>query len=1008
MDKGVSKEVLAGFIEESKGYLPSILEGIKSCKKNMADSSSIEEAYRQIHIIKGASAMVGLSGLSQVAYYAEEILAEITENRLHMSEERKKLLFDMTRRIGDYLDSILNGSANEEYFLGESTIAYRRLRGLPTSGDDKAVKEALAKYTASLEENEEKEAETEDVLLFEEDFSLEDKEDTHQKEINPELLEIFSTEAEEHLRSINTLLPELEKDPEQKDLLQDIRRSVHTLKGAAGAVGFKDISKLAHRMEDLLDLLYEGGCKLDSEKMDVLFISADTLEDLAVGNERNTQELYSRYSTLFENIPSNKECIPGTEEGQASVDSPGNTTNKCENTDKTLGPKSHPKQHTAQVVQKKRDMLRVPLDRLDELVRLVSELVITRTTFEQHMKRFIHDTVDELNPSIERLQRVSSNLESRYEVSSLGNKHGAYDVQSKTGSSFNADEFDELEFDRYTEFHQLSRELVETSGDIKVLSSGINATISDFESVLNRQALLSSEIQDKLMRIRMIPMATLATRLRRTVRILAGEQNKLVKLVFEGENTEFDKTMLEEISDPLMHILRNAVDHGIESPEVRRAIKKPEEGCIHLKTFNDGNSVVIQISDDGTGLNAGAIRSKAVNGGYITEADVVRLSEEELYALIFLPGFSTAGKITEVSGRGVGMDVVKTNIEKLKGSITLDSVAGQGTVFTMRLPMTLAITRALLVGIQGKLFAIPTDFVTQIMRVETSGVEYIDKKPVIRVENQVYSLLDLGDVLNIRKSSHESVNHIYVLILSIGENKVALTIDIMHGEHEIVVKTLGNHLRRVHGITGATIMGDGSTVLILNPMELFEDLVNHRGSSTWTFGKAVKTAKSALDKPKPSQSPELPPEEKPAAESQKKRKGEEPHKGATTVRKLNVLVVDDSVSVRRVISSLINSANWNSIPAKDGLDALEKIQSSKCLPDAILLDVEMPRMDGYELLSRLRGQELYKKIPIIMLTSRSGKKHRKKAMDLGASEYIVKPCQKEVLISTVRRSVEKL
>jgi len=976
MGKGVSKEILAGFIKESQEYLPSILNGIKSCQKNAADSSEIEEAHRQMHIIKGASSMVGLSSLSQAAYYTEEILEDITESRLEINEEIEKILLDMTDRIGGYLDNILSGTIDEEYFLGESTLAYRRLRRLPESGDEEAVKEALKKNTASLDKNgdEESTSDSEGIFMFDEEDCLEGEENTNQQNINLELLEVFSLEAEEHLRNISTLLSELEKKPEQRDSLQGVRRSVHTLKGAAGVVGFKEISQLAHRMEDLLDILYEGGYKLDAEKIDLLFASADALEDMAGGSARDTQELYIRYSALLDNITPIENFIPSCEESQANADFLENITEQEKNIDKISESILPSKQNIAQV--KKRDMVRVPLERLNELVRLVSELVITRTTFEQYMNRFVHDTVDELNPSIKRLQQVSSNLETKYEVSTLGDGSWAYDLRNNhTPPSSNSYEFDELEFDRYTEFHQLSRALTETVGDIKMLSGGLESSIGDFKSILNRQALLSSEIQDKLMRIRMIPMSTLETRLHRTVRTIAGEQNKLVELVLEGKNTELDKTMLEEISAPLLHLLRNAVDHGIESPEARMAIKKNKKGCINLKTFNDGNSIVIQVRDDGTGLNANKIRSKAVNGGYITETDAARLNDEELYSLIFLPGFSTAEKITEVSGRGVGMDIVKNNVEKLKGSLTLNSTPGEGSVFSIRLPMTLAITRALLVGVQDKIFAIPTDSVIQILRIEEDDIEYIGKKPVIRVGKQVYSLVSLGEVLKICKSSYKDENHLTVLIFSIGGKKVAVAPDSLHGEHEIVVKTLGNHLCQVHGITGATIMGDGSTVLILNPMELFEDMVSQTGN--------------AIQKPKP----------------EIKAAGTEHRK--TVSNELTIMIVDDSVSVRRVLSNLLKSAGWQTVTAKDGLDALENIQSFKRLPDAILLDIEMPRMNGYELLSTLRRQALYKNIPIIMSTSRSGKKHRKKAMELGASEYIIKPCQDEVLIDIIRKLTEE-
>lgn len=989
MPRSIDKAILVGFVEEVKSYLPAITEGIQSLHKDPHRLEVMEETHRYVHTIKGAASMVGLAGLSHIAYYVEEALEEIAAGKLAMNDETAALLRKTTMQIEGYLDSLLSGTLRERPLLAEVTRAYRRLRGLPEEEDEAAVEEVLAELAsvpALAAEEEERPTVPPTVKV------------PHYEEVSPELLEAFSLEAEDHLRNISTLLASLDKQPEHKDLLQDIRRNVHTLKGAAGAVGLRAVAQLAHRMEDLLDLLYDGSLAVDMDIMELLFASADALEDLSGGEvEEETlrdtlQDLYARYSILLDQAPSAEKPArriePLGEEKVIDLAELGPSPVKA------AEPETSEK---AKVPRKPSEVVRVPLERLDELIRLVSELAINRTVFEQRLTDLVRE-VGELQFSGERLRRVSSNLETQYEVSALGGRLVLSSVEQvgnpstelpstglrtgraglvqeaplrpgsrQAGQALNTHGFDDLEFDRYTEFHLLTRELAETTSDIRTVESELGTLIGDFDSILNRQGRLSSEIQDKLMRIRMVPLATLATRLHRAIRVLAREQGKLVDLVLEGEDIELDKTVLEEMADPLLHLLRNAVDHGIEPPALRQVMGKPERGLIRLRAYHEGNQVVIQVSDDGAGLEPQILRSAAISKGYVSEADAAQLSDEDLYSLAFLPGFSTAGEVSEVSGRGVGLDIVKTNVHKVKGTVTLDSTPGQDTTFTIRLPMTLAVTRALLVQAHSETFAIPLSAVAQILRVEREEIERVGQEPVVQVGGRVYPLFFLGQVLHLKQPADETVERLPVLILSAGAEQIALVVDQLLTGREIVIKTLGDHLRRVHGVTGATLMGDGSVVLILNPADL------------------------VVEAPKP--------EDRPWALLQPP--------AARTRETLAVMIVDDSVSVRRVVSNLIKSVGWQPLAAKDGLEALEIIQRSAQAPDLILVDIEMPRMDGYELMATLKGHEAYRHIPLVILTSRAGEKHRRKALELGASEYIVKPYQDEMLLSLIRQLVQE-
>lgn len=952
MARKVDREVMIGFIEEAKSYLPAIAEGIDAFRNDSTRLDGLEVAHRHAHTIKGASSMVGLTGLSHIAYAMEEALEEIGAGQLEMNSETAVFLKQTMAAVDTYLDGVLSGDLQERPLVAQITKAHRRVRGLPVEEDETAV----AAIFAELEDEEA----TAVSPAAPPPRSPAPEPEPAVEEISSELLEAFSIEAEDHLRNIGTQLAALDKDPNQPVLVQEIRRAIHTIKGGAGTVGIMPIARLSHRMEDVLDLLYEGQMELTPEVMTTLFSTADALDDLLHGVD-DTDDLQNRVNGLYEQYTIWLGDQPAAAAIPRALEPLGEepTIDLAAMASGLAETKGQPQ--VAQPVQSG-EVVRVPLERLDELVRSVSELVITRTTFEQHMGGLVR-LVDELWHSFERLRQVSHKLETDYEVTALSDGNG---LSTRNGSD--SDEFDDLQMDRYTEFHLLSRELTETTSDLRTIGNELRHVIGDFDGVLTRQGRLSSEIQDKLMRTRMVPLATIVTRLHRAVRVVSQKQGKQIDLNFIGETIELDKKVLEEMADPLLHILRNAVDHGIEPPALRLVMGKPERGQITLKSYYQGNQVVLEIIDDGAGLEPEILRAKAVSSGYVSEADAPQLSTEELHSLIFLPGFSTAEEISEVSGRGVGLDILKDSVHKLKGTIKLDSIAGQGATFTIRLPMTLAVIRALLVKSRGETFAVPLAAVSQILRAGADEYEKIGQDEVVRVGGKVHPLLQLGDALGLPPITEETIARPPVLILDAGATQVALIVDEILEGREIVVKTLGNHLRHVHAVTGATLMGDGSIVLILNPAEL-----------------ATESTRTEQQSWSPIHVPE----------------------GAAR-KQLSVLIVDDSVSVRRVVTNLIKNAGWHPSTAKDGLDALEFIQSAPQLPDVILLDIEMPRMDGYELASTLQAHNVFKQIPIVMLTSRAGEKHRRKALDIGASEYLVKPYQDETLLNVVRRLTEEV
>ena len=824
-----------------------------------------------------------------------------------------------------------------------------------------------------------------------------------------DMLEVFRMEAEEHVQNLSQNLEILAQEPDNREALQEIRRSAHTLKGSAAMVNLEPVTRVAHRMEDLLDRLYENTFTMTPAAFSALLTSTETLDALSrnlpdAELEVQITELEASYDRILAPVviappaeiaaptetvevaetPQAKEVsetvatadAPPAEAGFAIVGMPLPLVAE----DNAAAEAAHAKRQTGRVI-------RVPLARLDETVKLVSELLISRSMLEQKLTE-MERQVQELRLSTARLQRASHRLEVDYETSTLGGgwfgnaprRNAAQpptpaeplelelppqNLMAQTGS-WNNGEFDELEFDRYTEFHRLSRELAETSGDTEAISQDCTLLLQDLDGLVLRQRRLVNELQERLMHLRMVPLGTLAPRLRRIVQVSASQLGKSAELSIEGEQIEMDTVVLDALADPLLHLLRNAVAHGIEMPEARRAHQKMPTGMIRLKVIQEGTEIIIRATDDGCGLNLHAIRSKALSNGLVSAHDLATMTDEQVSSLIFLPGFTTAEKINQVSGRGVGMDIIQAAVTQLKGVITIDSTPGSGTTFTIRVPVALAVTRALVVRDYGETYALPLNAVTRALTLDKTQTEMRDGQPHLRYEGTAYPLVRLGELLKLGGAPENRSNELPVLLMKSGDYSIALSLDELDESRDLVLKSLGAHLGRVPLLLGATIMGDGNVVPILNPVELVQQVA----TGTLKLRPVIR--------PRPAPK-----------------------------RTLTVMMVDDSPSVRRIMSNLIKAQEWLPLSAKDGFDALEILGQAETPPDIILLDMEMPRMDGYELLTALRGQRQWAGIPVVMITSRAGDKHRRKAMELGASDYLIKPYQDEILCATIRRLTHK-
>lgn len=1018
--------ILLGFVQEAQSYTPTIQHGIIEFHRDASRLDEIQQAYRQVHTIKGAALMIGMNDLSEIAEKVENTLEKYSGGEDAIDAEQTAWLLAQLDQIEFLLDrasaDLQPVEAASAVKISETVVSpvapldfhslnlpAEFLAGLPVDFSlDFDV--AAAEFARANDEppaaaarsaaNDETDAETNEEV---------------DEEIDHEMLEVFALEAEEHLQIISANLQILEQNPAEREALATIRRSSHTLKGAAGVMGFKTTSHLAHRMEDLLDHLAEHPAASNQQTTALLLASTDALEKLSHGAKHGELglelgSLYERYETILPKLiepqpdfqPHNSAQFNKTIHPNVRTVEPVQPRARETGEPAILNfdePDIAKSEQPAQAAQSQpaKTVVRVGLDKLDEMVKLMGEMIISRTTLEQRLKD-CESQLQEMRLSTGRLRKIAGKLEIDYEANQLrssdfgrrifgaanqpfgggeathfGNPATFENQAPELGGSPSNHGFDDLEFDRYTEFHELTRQLVETSTDTHATTGELDDLLGELDALLTRQRRLSDDLQERMMRLRMVPLGTLATRLYRTVRVTADGEDKQADLEIEGGDVEIDTQVLNSLVEPLLHLLRNAVVHGIESPAARAVEGKPERGSIRLKAFYEGTSVVLSISDDGRGMNAQELRRKAVKEFFVTAEEAARLSDEQAWQLIFLPGFSTAARINENAGRGVGMDIVRDSVQRQQGSVTIKSQVGKGTTMLIRLPMSLHVTRALVVRAAGQRFAIPLGVISSLAQTANSDFDDLTGERIVWINNQFYPVNHLNALLNLPALAERDDERIQTLLIQTGENQIAVTLDEVIEAREIVIKPLEGFLKTARGLLGATILGDGSVVPILDIMSLLQPQANQ------TFQAATAKAPLAAA-PQTVQTPQPKPQK----------------------AQLCVMIVDDSPSVRRVLSNLITKTGWQTIAAKDGLEAIELLHSARTLPDLILSDVEMPRMDGYELLSTLKRQENLAQIPIVMITSRAGDKHRQRALELGASDYVVKPYQDSALLDTIK------
>ncbi len=797
-----------------------------------------------------------------------------------------------------------------------------------------------------------------------------------------EIMEDFLIEAFEMNEQLDQDLVELEHNPEDLDLLNRIFRVAHTIKGSSSFLNLNILTHLTHNMEDVLNRARKGEIKITPDIMDVVLRSIDLMKTLLVtirdtgsdtnnGKENEIEEAVKQLQAITsQNLEGAKEGTKEAPKKEVKKEA------KEENTEENQENKA--KAPTAENSASDNPLADEPdLDytnmSAEEVEAEIERLLNKRQEADKERRA---QKKQEAKPKQEVAPKTETPKTETPKAPKTETKAKAKaDTEENKAPSIGVEQTVRVDVRRLDHLMNLIGELVlgknrliRIYGDVEERYDG-EKFLEELNQVVSSISAVTTDLQLAVMKTRMQPVGKVFNKFPRMVRDLSRELGKSIELIIEGEETELDKSIVEEIGDPLIHIIRNSCDHGIEPLEERRRLNKPETGKVQLSAYNEGNHIVIKISDDGKGLDPVMLKEKAIEKGVISERDAEGMSDREAFNLIFKPGFSTAKVVSNVSGRGVGMDVVKTNIEKLNGIIEIDSEVGVGTTQKLKIPLTLAIIQALLVGVQEEYYAIPLSSVLETVRISQDEIYTVDGKSVLRLRDEVLSLVRLSDIFKV-DAILESNSDVYVVIIGLADQKIGVIVDYLIGQEEVVIKSLGYYLKNTRGIAGATVRGDGKITLIVDVGAMMDMAKSIKVNITTLMNESENT------KSKNSPSDYI------------------------------VLAIDDSSTDRAIIRKCLKPLGITLLEASNGLEGLEMLKNGDKTPDAVLVDIEMPKMDGYTFASEVRKYNKFKNLPLIAVTSRVTKTDRMRGVESGMTEYITKPYSGEYLTTVVKRSIK--
>ena len=928
-------ELFEIFIGEARELLQSFDGYCAAWEGNPSGLESAHEIKRVLHTLKGSARVAGFNGIGDFSARLEALIAQATKFGAPDS-----LMFARLHQASDGLNRVLNdmqfGLAPDlASLMMDFETRPEPVSLLSSPPEPVAVPVAVSPAHAAADAAAEK-IEQEDA----------------------ELVGIFASEASELLESLQQAFGSWQREPRDLTGAREMQRALHTLKGGARMAGMNAIGSAAHDMETHINALeLRGG----ADETSLLQLSVE-LENLSHMHDLLERGEYAPLRQEKYEAIKRTDIQPENRLAEAEVQ-PTATPQRSSLWEPLLFWK--PEDDAVALAALRRETARVPVESLDTMLNQAGEISIYRSRLEEH-NNAIQLQLNEMTQAIARVreQLRLMDIETDAQISARG--------MGQTGQQDRYADFDPLEMDRYTRMQELSRALAESVGDLSSLHGAMDGLASEAETLLLQQGRINTQVQQGLMGTLMVPFSRQVARLQRVVKQTAIENDKQADTTFSGIESELDRNVLERMTAPLEHLLRNSVVHGLETPSGRVAAGKPETGMVNVSLRREGTQLLIELSDDGRGLDFDAIRATAIKRGLM--AQDAQLTDDEIAQFIFEPGFSTAKKLTHDAGRGIGMDVVASEVKQLGGTLELASEVGKGTRFLIRLPLNLAISQALLVEVNHEAFAIPLVSIEGIVRIAREQLDdlYREDGVLLSYGGHDYRVYHLGDFIGLPRSSEGETKTVSAILVRLGEGlgmqerHVAVVVDALQGNREIVSKAVGPLVSSVTGVSGSTILADGRVVLILDVPALALERTRRAALAT---GSKQHTSLDGAD-----------------------------------ARNL-IMVVDDSVTIRRVTERLLVKQGYRVITAKDGLDAMARLQTER--PAAVLLDIEMPRADGFEVATFIRNNERIREVPVIMITSRSGDKHRERAMQIGVNRYLIKPFQEDDLLRELREVIEE-
>ena len=952
----VDAEVLSYFVPEALEYLDTIDSLIRSLQAHPHDEDAIHRLFRTAHTLKGSGHTVGFTVIGDIAYPMEECMGKVRERRVELSDA---LFEGLTRAVG-IIRLALRRDPNHVPQLEHDVPAV--IGFLKQLRDGEAIEAAASSTSVAHAELQPSVVSTVDgdvavspVLSAE--YLI--------PQLDPEVLSYFAPEAQEYLETLEANLLRLDKNVQDDELINQLFRTAHTLKGSAYTVGFQSIGDLVHHIEDFMGAVRDGHLAVQPGQTDLLLRSVDVVRVLMRRDPATLATTQQRFAAALAEL---KILHAG---GVPSVEPVGAADAAVPLVQSSAGPKEDAAQTKATDGRsaEDREVIRVSRDRLERLLNLVGELVIGRGRLEQRLR-----VLEQLSQQVLACKsRLVDAVQSFEEKHTFTFPTAPATFTEAAAGVVGLSDFGSLEFDKYDDFNILARRISEVTADITESMSQLSGSIRRSHDDMSQLQQLTLGMRDEIARARMVPIGTPFTRFRRAIREIARASGKEVSLVTSGEHTEVDTGIVERLVDPLVHLVRNAVYHGIELAGARVAKGKPAVGTVYLHAAHRGNSIIIEVEDDGAGLDLKRIRTKAVNLGLARPEQIQAMPDAEALKYIFAPGFSTAEKVGDQAGRGVGLDVVKRVIEGMNGHIDVESLPGVGTKFTLDLPLTLLIATALMVRVGSERYAIPLPNVREVTMPTVGSLQHMGERAILQMGEEALDLYSLRHLLR-RESGMVDISMPVVVVRTVS-GPIGLAVDELLGRQEIVIKSLGT-LRSMERscFGGATIDPEGHVVLVVDTGRLLAR-ESRESAAMLAAPETALVPHQDLGHSTDAQEPAM----------------------------ASILLIDDSLSIRKFVGRMLENAGYQVDTAVDGEDGLRKASAHSYR--LIFTDLEMPKLNGLEVIQALRSRPQTQQTPVVVMTTRAGDKHRQMALNIGASSYIAKPVEERALLQEVERWV---